>query len=79
MNHDRSVHWYTDNHGRNDVGDIMVGVAVVSLILISGYDVGINHHDFKPQDLGIGVAAIIAALGAYKYGDSKSSNPNAGG
>lgn len=66
--------WFTDNFGRKEITNVLVAIAVVSLIAISGFDVFKNKHDFKPQELGTGIAAIIAALGVYRWGDSKNGN-----
>jgi hypothetical protein len=69
----------TDNHGNFDVGNIMFAVWVIAMVVLAWVDVYIHGNPFKAQELGIGVASGIAALGAYKYGDSKSPPPPAGG
>lgn len=68
---------FTDNHGNYDIGNIGVAVAVVSILGLTWF---LAWHD-KPislQDVGVSIAAIITALGAYKWGDSKQSRPPGG-
>ena len=72
-------HWvrsaFTDNAGEFDIGQIVTPVVLFWLMAIESWAVAINKQSFDPQSLGIGVGAILAALGAYKWGDSKSPEP----
>lgn len=63
----------TDNRDRVDSGRFIAPLAVISLILISAWDVAVNHAKFDPQALGVGIGAILGGLAAYLYGDAKHS------
>lgn len=62
----------TDDRGEFDIPQMMVPIAVLGILAISGYDVAHNANRLDAQQLGTGIAAVIAALGAYKWGEGKS-------
>jgi hypothetical protein len=66
----------TDSHGEFDVAQIMLPLAVLGMLAISAWSVIVNKQMFDPQQLGVGVGAAIAALGAYKWGDSRQTRPS---
>jgi hypothetical protein len=61
----------TDDRGEFDVAVMMTCVAPLAMIAISAYAVMVNKQQFDANQLGIGIAAVIAALGASKWGDAK--------
>jgi hypothetical protein len=60
----------TDDRGEFDVANIMVALGVQGILLIAGWDVAMNKHEFKPLETGGGCAALVAALWASKKGDA---------
>lgn len=62
----------TDAQGEFDVAQIMLPVAVIGMLFLDGWSVIVNKQPFDGNQLGIGIGAVIAALGAYKWGDSKT-------
>jgi len=66
----------TDTHGEFDVAQIMLPVSILGMLFLSGWATIVNKQAFDANQLGIGVGAIIAALGAYKWGDSKQQRPD---
>lgn len=61
----------TDDRGEFDVANIMCALAPIAMIAISAWAVIVNKQLFDANQLGIGIAAVIAALGASKWGDAK--------
>jgi hypothetical protein len=58
-----------DNHSF-DTGRV-IGVAVIlSMIFMQMWDIIAHAAKFDPQAYGGGVAAILAGLGAYIFGDN---------
>jgi hypothetical protein len=74
MEDDRSLSAFTDNHGAWDIAQFMVPVAVIGVLALAGWAIW-KGQTFNAAEVGGGIAAIIAALGAYKWGDSKSPRP----
>jgi hypothetical protein len=63
----------TDAHGEFDVAQIGVGVAIFGMLGLAGYSlVASASHTLDFGQLGTGLAAVIGALGVYKWGDSKT-------
>lgn len=65
---------WTDNHGNFDIANIGVAFAIVSIIGLAWF-LAFKDKPVNLQDIGVSIAAIIAALGAYKWGDSKQAPP----
>lgn len=67
--------WYratlTDVRGEYDSGRIWVAVTVLAMVGISAYDVMVNGREFKANDLGIGVGAVLTGFAAYLWGDTR--------
>lgn len=67
--------WYratlTDAAGEFDSGRLWVAVTVLAMVGISAYDVIVNGREFKANDLGIGVGAVLTGFAAYLWGDTK--------
>lgn len=53
---------------------MMVPVAVIGMILLSAWAIA-KGQEFKAQDLGIGIGAILTGLGALKWGQSTEKRP----
>jgi hypothetical protein len=54
---------------------MMVPVAVIGMLLLSAWAIH-KGQEFKPQDLGIGIGAILGGLGAMKWGQSTEKRPD---
>lgn len=58
-----------------DTGRV-IGIAVIlSMIFMEMWDVIDHAAKFDPQAYGAGVAAILAGLGAYIFGDNSKRPP----
>lgn len=66
----------TDNSGAFDIAQIVMPIAVLGVLFLSAWATIVNKQAFDPNQLGIGLGAVIAALGAYKWGQSKEPRPN---
>ena len=53
-----------------DTGRSLVICVVLSMIFMEGWDVIMHTAKFDSQAFGTGVAAILAGLGAYIFGDN---------
>lgn len=53
-----------------DTGRVLVLVVILSMIVLQGWDVIAHATKFDPQSYGAGVAAVLAGLGAYIFGDN---------
>lgn len=65
----------TDNHGEFDVVQIVLPIAVLGMLGLSAWSVVVNKQPFDGNQLGVGIGAVISALGVYKWGDSKTPRP----
>jgi len=54
-----------------DTGRWLGMVAVLAILFLAGWDVIVNHHEFKAQDVGIAVASVISGIGIYLIGDNR--------
>ena len=61
----------TDHQGDFDTGRILVAVVILGMLALQGYDVIVNLREFKPNDLGLGVAGVLAGFAAYLWGDTR--------
>ena len=64
----------TDDHGQFDVAQIMVPVASLAMIALDAYAVIVRGQAFDAAQLGTGIAAVIGALGVYKWGDKRPAS-----
>jgi len=53
-----------------DTGRVIVIAVIISMITMQGWDVIAHAAKFDPQGYGAGVAAVLAGLGAYIFGDN---------
>ena len=53
-----------------DTGRVIGIVVILSMIFMQLWDVIDHSAKFDPQGYGAGVAAILAGLGAYLFGDN---------
>jgi len=76
----RDNHWIrsalTDHQGEFDTGRILVAVVIVVMLALQGYDVIVNLREFKPNDLGMGVAGVLGGFAAYLWGDTRRPQAN---
>lgn len=71
-------HLSTDYDNKTfDTGRVIVITVILSMIVMEGWDVILHARQFDPQAYGAGVAAILAGLGAYIFGDN-SKRPQEG-
>lgn len=64
-------HLSTDYDNKTfDTGRVIVITVILSMIVMEGWDVILHSQPFDPQAYGAGVAAILAGLGAYIFGDN---------
>lgn len=53
-----------------DTGRVIGIVVILSMIFLQTWDIVAHAAKFDPQSYGGGVAAILAGLGAYIFGDN---------
>ena len=64
-------HLSTDYDNKTfDTGRVLVIGVVLSMVFMEGWDVIVHAAKFDSQGYGTGVAAILAGLGAYIFGDN---------
>ena len=61
-----------------DTGRVIVIMVILSMMALEAWDVLMHAAKFDPQAYGAGVAAILAGLGAYIFGDN-TKRPDRGG
>lgn len=62
-----------DPSGAWDAGRILVALTVVCMLAIQAYDVIGNGREFKAQDIGIGIGAVLTGFAAYLYGKKQET------
>jgi hypothetical protein len=58
-----------------DTGRVAAIFAVLAMTALSGWDVIINHAQFRAQDLGFGIGAVLGAIGLYLMADNRRPMP----
>jgi len=53
-----------------------VAVVIIAMLALQGYDVIVNLREFKPNDLGMGVAGVLGGFAAYLWGDTRRPQAN---
>lgn len=64
----------TDDHGEFDVAQIGVAVAIFGITGLA-YWARYLGQQINFMELGTGIAAVIGALGVYKWGDKRPTPP----
>lgn len=64
-----------------DIVHWAAALGCIDFLVLAAYDVAVQHHDFHPQDFGIGLGALLtgvgAALGLKKGADAPPPPPPA--
>lgn len=64
-------HLVTDYDNKTfDTGRVIGITVILSMVFFEGYDILVHSGKFDPQAYGAGVAAVLAGLGAYIFGDN---------
>jgi hypothetical protein len=61
----------TDDNGHLDTGRLLTPIVVLAMLGIDAWAVIVNKQIFDAQQLGIGIASVLAGLAAYLWGDKK--------
>lgn len=70
----------TDREGLPDTGRVATTIAILVMLGLATFDVVVQHASFRPQELGLGIGAILGGLGPYLWGDSRRAPaPPSGG
>lgn len=64
----------TDDRGVLDTGRLLTPIVIIWMLAIQTYAVVLNHQVFDGLQLGGGIAAVLAGLAAYLFGDKKKTD-----